>query len=425
MDPIHVALIGAGRRAWGVYCEFLPQLSRFLKLVAVCDPLKDSADKAAARLGVPAFYSLRELVRARPMEAAIVVTPVESHHAISVFLSRHGIHHICETSMASTLQQSREMLSAARENKVVLHINEQFFRREVIAFSRQIAASGVIGPVHRMTNYHAHVGYHNNSIFQVFAGARPVSVNAVEQNMPVRRHLDGAGRWHEVENYRLRFMTFANGFCVTDSAGNIKSALGRCPRPGYLEIDGTEGSIVEQPSERPAPWESRAEVRLVASENFARGAYAESYPIERIVRAEPGMGCEREYISERLPHGGDFYKLRVRLPQGTLEYLNPLFEYGITNNYLSTVAQSSLDFVRVLREGARPEFSAEQAVISAEMESAFARSVELGGGRVNLPFDGQTTQDEETLAALRKSHGVDPLDVEAMIDVAFPKNYVA
>jgi hypothetical protein len=156
----------------------------------------------------------------------------------------------------------------------------------------------------------------------------------------------------------------------------------------------------------------------VAEEDYQRGAYAESFPIERVT-----LVGHRVNITDRLPHGGEFYRLRCRLPGGMLEYENPMYGHGITDGYLSAVAGSLMDFHRQVRHKAAPEFSPESAAASAEMESAFARSAELQGARVALPFDEETAAEREALAALRQRFGVDPMDAEAMLEVAFPRNY--
>lgn len=412
--------MGAGRRAWGVYFPILAKLGKFFQVVAVCDSLAEHARQAGQELKAPAFTSLRELVKARPMEAVLAVTPPESHHAVSLFLSAHGVHHVSETPMACSLQQCRQMIEASRRNGVVLHVNEQFFRQTLIAFARRIIEAGVIGPIGRATWYHGHTGYHNNSIWQVLAGGRPRQVNAIRHVMPIRRHLDGAGRWQEREAFNLRLMHFESGLLVTDAAGNIKAAMGRYPRPGYLEIDGTEGAIVAQAyDDRPAPWTGRAEVRLVAPEDLERGAYAQSYPIERIT-----MVGHRVNITERLEHDQEeTWSLRCRLPDRVLEYVNPMLEHGIASGGLGSIAQCLLDFHRQVRQKAAAEFPLEFAIGSAEMESAFARSAELGGAPVNLPFDEPSRAEQQALAEQRKQFGVDPMDGEAMLDVAFPKNY--
>lgn len=418
MEPISLAVLGCGRRTWTVYFEFLSKLADHFKVVAVCDPRKEAADEAAEKMNAKAFYSLSDLVKARPMEAAVAVTPIPSHYPISVYLSRHGIHHIVETSMASTLGQCRAMVEEAKANKVLLHVNEQFFRREVVALARKVIATGAIGDIHRIFYYHGHTGYHNNSIFQVLCGGPPETVRSIAHTMPVHKHLDGAGRWHDTEKYQLRMMHFKNGMLAIDNAGNIKSAMGRYPRPGYLEIVGTKGTFVEQSCGNPAPWEGQAEVRLVAEEDYERGAYAESYTVEWIT-----MVTHRVNTSRRLPHNGNLQKLRVKLPGGTIEHENPFWDIGIKDCYQSTVAQSMLDFAGVLREGRPHEFSPEAAVASQEMETAFALSQEQDCAPIKVPPQEESQSERNALDAARKELGVDPMDVEAVIEKTFPKNY--
>ena len=104
--PIDIALIGTGNRSQTTYAPLFDFLRPWVRLVAVCDPVKENADRYADRMDVHAFYSLADLVKARPMEAALVVAPVDIHHAISCYLMSHGIHCHVETSMSSLLVQA-------------------------------------------------------------------------------------------------------------------------------------------------------------------------------------------------------------------------------------------------------------------------------------------------------------------------------
>ena len=88
-EPVRIALIGAGNRAQTEYAPLISSLRPWAQLVAVCDPVKANCDAMAAKLGVPAIYDIRALVRDVAPQAALVVTPVESHHSISIYLSSH------------------------------------------------------------------------------------------------------------------------------------------------------------------------------------------------------------------------------------------------------------------------------------------------------------------------------------------------
>ena len=163
-QPLSVALVGTGNRSRQVYRPLFEALKPWMKLVAVCDPVRESTDAFAEAAGVPAFYDLKELVRARPMEAALVVTPVPSHHSIAVYLLSHGIPVNVETSMCSLLVQAQEMVDAARDNNTILRVGENFFRFPFDRMMRLIADDGFVGPVKRLTCWHDHTGYHNNSV---------------------------------------------------------------------------------------------------------------------------------------------------------------------------------------------------------------------------------------------------------------------
>ena len=248
-EKLRVALVGTGNRSKTTYRPLFDYLKPWINLVAVCDPVKGSADEFAQSLGVPAFYDLKELVKARPMEAAFVVSPIPSHHSICCYLLSHGIHVNVETSMCSLLIQAREMVQAARDNDAVLRIAENFFRFPFDRMMKLIAEDGFIGPVKRLTCWHDHTGYHNNSRWIRFFGAHPSEVQAISHVMPTDGHYQLAHRYHESEKYRAHFFWFPDQALVIDHAGNIKSMLGRYPRPGYTELAGSRGAIVQQAGE--------------------------------------------------------------------------------------------------------------------------------------------------------------------------------
>jgi len=151
-EPLRLALIGAGNRAQVTYQPLWEALRPWCRPSAVCDPVKENSDNLAAALGVPAYTDIRQLVRDRPMEAALVVTPVPSHHSISVFLSSNGIPNHTETTWASMVCQAKEMLVVARQNNVIVRVAENFFRMPIDRFAQTVrdqatwAASAVSPP---------------------------------------------------------------------------------------------------------------------------------------------------------------------------------------------------------------------------------------------------------------------------------------
>ena len=73
--------------------------------------------------------------------------------------------------------------------------------------------------------------------------------------------------------------------------------------------------------------------------------------------------------------------------------------------------------VRGLRDS---EFTDEDALMSAMMEGAHESALQEGR-RIRLPLEGDLEADAVTREQQRKEFGVDPLDVEAMLAVSFPR----
>jgi predicted dehydrogenase len=342
------------------------------------------------------------------MEAALVVTPIDSHHAISTYLSRHGIHHLVETSMTNTLLQGRQMVDAARAGGVVLRIAENFLRYPFDRIAKRIMETDFIGPVKRLTCYHDHLGYHNNSRWIVLYGAYPESVQAISHTMPTAPHRQGGDRAHrysESETYQARFFRFPGDRLVADIGGNIKGMLGRYPRPGYTELDGARGTIVRQATRN---WHGEAEVRYCSDESLMSGAEADQiFPI--VHNSEDGVWAS----------------IHVDLPIGRIEYVNP---FRPSNNphpardyYGAAVMAHIVDFAEAVRGTATSEYTDEDALMAMMMESAARQSALRGGELITFPMANDIEADEQMLSSLKAKHGVDPLDVEAMLAISYPK----
>jgi predicted dehydrogenase len=408
--PVKIALIGAGNRSSTTYAPIFEFVRPWIELVAVCDPVQEHADALSDRLDVPAFYSLADLVKARPMEAALIVAPIDLHHGISVFLMEHGIHVHCETSMCSLLAQARDMVATAKQNNVILRIAENFIRYPFDRIAKKIDESGFIGPVHRILSLYDHTGYHNNSRWLHFMGSYPESAQAIKHTMPTVPYNESAHRHHTTENFRAHFYTFPGNRMVIDLAGNIKGLLGRMPRPGYTEFDGERGAIVRMATDQSdpnRPWASEAEVRYVSDEALATKAAADMiFPI--VHEAQDDI----------------WSRIYVDLPIGRVEYVNPYrmtpdsnVNHAHRNYYSVAIADHLIDFAETVRGVKQSEYTDEDALKAMEMEVAVRESAIRNGELIHLPLEGELASEEKMRAELRAKNGVDPLDVEGMIGV--------
>lgn len=404
-EPLSVALIGTGNRSKTTYRPLFDTLKPWVKIVAVCDPVKESADEFAESLNVPAFYDLKALIAARPMEAAFVVSPIPSHHSICCTLLSHGIHVNVETSMCSLLIQAQEMVAAARDSGAILRIAENFFRFPFDRMMKLIAEDGFIGPVKRLTCWHDHTGYHNNSRWLRFFGAHPLAVQAIAHTMPTVGHYQLAHRYHESEHYRARFFWFPDDALVIDHAGNIKSMLGRYPRPGYTELAGARGAIVQQAAEG---WHGEGEVRYCTDDALAKGGRHDlAYPIVH-------LGDGRDWLSSH-----------VDLPTGRIEYFNPhrlgASAYHRRNYYSAAVISHIVDFAETVRGLRQSEYSDEDALMAMMMEVAARESAMQDGRRLSLPLESDLESEAAIRAEEKQRYGVDPLDIDGMLAISYPR----
>ena len=204
------------------------------------------------------------------MQAALVVTPVPSHHSISVFLSANGVPNHTETGWASMVCQSKEMIAAARQHHVIVRVAENFFRFPIDRFAQTVRDHGYLGRIGRIVCYADHTGYHNNSRWTVFAGEHPEWVQCLEHSMAHPAFYSMPQRRHETEKLEARFFHFPGDLLVMDvGSGHVKGHLGRHPRPGYTEFQGERGTLVHRASVSAGWGGEEAELRYVSDEKLA------------------------------------------------------------------------------------------------------------------------------------------------------------
>ena len=93
------------------------------KIVAVCDILKDRADKAAAAYNCPAFYSVKDLLASGiEIDAASMCTAGKEnggdHYTPTMELLAAGIPTLGEKPISNDIAQAQEMVALAKEKKL-------------------------------------------------------------------------------------------------------------------------------------------------------------------------------------------------------------------------------------------------------------------------------------------------------------------
>lgn len=429
-EPIRIAIIGGGNRSWSLYRLLLPALKPWIKVVAVYDPVEEHANRLGTALGVPVFSDIHALMIARPMEAALISTPIESHYAYSMYCSSHGVHNIVETMFCNLTGQATRMVETARDNQVVVRMAENFFRFPVDRFARMVMDSQYIGAVRRIVSYSDFTGYHNNSRWLYFAQSHPTWAQSISHTMNTLPHRSFAHRLHHSENFSARFFGFEEGFLVSDQAANIKGLLGRQPRPGYTEWQGNQGALVYQ-----SRWPNEhlkfndiypfANLQQRIDEDLG---HIEIRRCDVDQAGESMTGLAKEYLSATTEYNDEqiWTRISAQSQSQKLEYSNTFFPVNDTKDPLpadaASVMETLVDFALAVRGLKESEFNDEDARMSLMMEVAARESALQEGRRIALPLTIDTEIDAIEEQRLRKAfHGIDPFDVEAMLAINYPR----
>lgn len=182
-----------------------------VELVGVCDTNLERAKALAQEYSCKPFTEYSELLK--NVEAVIVATPTPLHHEIGMYCLNHKIHTLLEKPIASTMEQARELVKAAQENKVLLQIGhiERFNPAVVEAFKYVKDPKFIV--IKRMGPYDPRVSsvsvvldlmIHDIDLLLTMLKSDVVSIDAVG--------LSAFSEHEDMVNVRLKF---ANG-CTAD-----------------------------------------------------------------------------------------------------------------------------------------------------------------------------------------------------------------
>ena len=160
-ERIRVGVIGTGAIA---LLRHLPafkacQDAGTAELVAVADPVEESARRAAERFGVPrALTDYRDLL-ALPVDAVSVCTPNAYHEEISLAALDAGKHVLCEKPLAMSYAGARAMHERAEGTGRATAVNFRYRWVPAAAFVRDLVAGGELGEL-----YHVFAQYFNGTL---------------------------------------------------------------------------------------------------------------------------------------------------------------------------------------------------------------------------------------------------------------------
>jgi UDP-N-acetyl-2-amino-2-deoxyglucuronate dehydrogenase len=144
MNELKFALLGCGR----ISRKHIDAITRAdnAKLVAVCDIDEKRASSVAAKLDIPHFTDLDEMLRAMPdIDVVNILTPTGFHAQHTVKVASYGKHVVVEKPMALRLEDADDMILACDRAGVRLFVVKQNRYNLPVQRLRRVLEAGRFG----------------------------------------------------------------------------------------------------------------------------------------------------------------------------------------------------------------------------------------------------------------------------------------
>src|SRR6201987_31040 len=141
-SSLRVGVIGVGVMGSN-HARVLAELPG-VKLVGVADPDRKRCDQVARSLGCASFSDAGDLMRCG-VDAVTIAAPTHLHRDIALECARRGIHILVEKPIASTIEEGRAIVAAARRAGVALMVGHvERFNPAVQSIKRAIKDQNIL-----------------------------------------------------------------------------------------------------------------------------------------------------------------------------------------------------------------------------------------------------------------------------------------
>jgi predicted dehydrogenase len=144
MSVPSVAVLGCGY--WGQ--NLVRNFKQIGVLRLVCDPAEKGRGRAAELApGVEVCGSFDEVFARKDIQAIVLATPAETHHALAIKALNAGLDVLVEKPLALNFQQGVEMQRAAEKNGRILMVGHLLEYHPAVLKLREMISAGALGKV--------------------------------------------------------------------------------------------------------------------------------------------------------------------------------------------------------------------------------------------------------------------------------------
>ena len=145
MQKVKIGMVGVGDIS-GIYLKNITGMFKEIELVAVCDLIREKAEKAQAEYGVPKIYdTMHELFADPEIDIVLNLTRPNEHYGVSSEALKAGKHVYSEKPLAATLEDGKKLVALAQEKGLMLGGAPDTFLGAGIQTCRKLIDDGYIG----------------------------------------------------------------------------------------------------------------------------------------------------------------------------------------------------------------------------------------------------------------------------------------
>ena len=144
---LNIGMVGVGDIS-GIYLKNITETFKEIKLVAVCDLIKERALNAQKKYGVEKVYdTMYELFADESIDIVLNLTRPAEHYDVTKNALLAGKHVYSEKPLGASLEQGIELVALAKEKGLMLGGAPDTFMGAGIQTCRKLIDSGVIGDI--------------------------------------------------------------------------------------------------------------------------------------------------------------------------------------------------------------------------------------------------------------------------------------
>ena len=177
MKPCKIGFVGVGDIS-GIYLKNITHLFPNLEVYAVCDLVREKAEKAVEAYGIPKLYETMDALFADPnVDIVLNITRPYEHYAVTKAALLAGKPVYSEKPLAATLEEGLELVSIAQKSGLLLGGAPDTFLGAGIQTCKKFIETGFIGqPIGAATFMisHGHETWHPDPAFYYQHGGGPM-----------------------------------------------------------------------------------------------------------------------------------------------------------------------------------------------------------------------------------------------------------